>query len=116
MAGRLVDLIDFREFIEGVQTNRRQRAAWWALIVGVVTALPAAGPKGRRTVEAVLQTIEDQWAPSIAMLVELGMFPLVDLVNNGRERLRAKHRAMMVQAEGGGGSGHGDEDGALWGG
>jgi len=101
MASRLVGFVDFRDADSHSEVEKRQRLPWFQALVGSVRKASAYLPKVARTVEQVVEWIDQSIGPSLAMAMRFwhGDFsPLIGIIKGGESRLKPKHEAMLLAA------------------
>ena len=101
LSEHLVQLVDFRERLSGQRGDRSRRLEWFEAIVGAAAKAKMRHARPARTLEEVEAWLKQQVAPTLATVVEghggdLGY--VVDLLEDGRRRQKARHRALLASA------------------
>jgi len=99
---RLVGFVDFRDQ-DHSETEKRNRCDWYRELVGMAKKATAYLPKAARTVEEVIEWLDNTVGPSLAVVVKVwgGDFgPLGEIIRRGRARWKPKHQAMVAAAVG----------------
>ncbi len=97
IAGLIHGYVSFREGVE-TRTWRRATCKWWLVFLGQVEGCRLGSDPRIRTVASVRAWIENQCAPSIALVLadsggDLGW--LREVAMRGRDRMSARHLAML---------------------
>lgn len=100
VAAVLYSYLDFKEASSSDSNRWRwETCDWWAQFVGACSKLRLTINRVARTVEQVRHWLTHQVAPSLAMLLRVaGPGAIRMLLEDGKERLRPKHRAMLALA------------------
>jgi len=99
MASRLVGFVDFRDVDSHSEVEKRQRLPWFQLLVGLAKKASAYPPQVARTVEEVVNWLDKAIGPSLAVAMAFwqgDIGPLTDIIRDGKQRWKPKHRAMLV--------------------
>jgi len=103
MASRLVGFVDFRDVESHSEVEKRERAPWFQMLVGLARKASAYLPKAARTVDELVDWLDNAVGPSLAVVVKVwgGDFgPLGEIIRRGRDRWKPKHQAMVAAAAG----------------
>lgn len=97
LIGVLVNTLDFRIPDEDDSNRSRWgRAAWWRDFIGIVGAVSVSIKAKLRTAGDSMRWLDSQCATSIAIVAEVfGEGALKILLEDGRERLNSRHRAII---------------------
>jgi len=101
MASRLVGFVDFRDIDSHSEVEKRQRVAWFQLLVGLTRKASAYLPKVPRTVDQLVDWLDKAVGPTLAVAMSSwrGDFaPLGEIIRRGRDRWKPRHQAMVVAA------------------
>ena len=100
-ASRLVGFVDFRDASSHSEVEKRTRLSWFSKLVANVVKSSAYLAKVPRTVEAVVNWIDQQIGPSLAIAVKWfggDMLKLRDIVDYGEQRFKPRHKRMLAAA------------------
>jgi hypothetical protein len=98
-AGRLVQFVDFRDRGADGTVTRCPRVPWFETLVGQAKKALAYLPKPPRTVGEVEEWFRKYCAPMAAVLLKVGGGDwLVDMMEDGRQRWRGRHRVLVAAA------------------
>lgn len=95
-------LKNYLAFIDPSSDSNKARwavSSWWEKFLGAVERLKLTVKKAERTIEQVREWFEKQVSPSLALIfMSAGgdLDYLVDLVTQGKKRLKPRHMAMLV--------------------
>jgi phage replication initiation protein len=99
VAGVLRGLIEFKEAGSHSQRERWETAPWWEMFLQWASKVRLGASPAKRTIEQVKQWLTQQVAPSIALILmeaEGDFAPLFDLAQEGKQRLKPRHYAMVA--------------------
>jgi hypothetical protein len=97
-ASRLVQFVDFRDRCDETRVAACERSGWFQSLVGQAKKALAYPPKAARTVAQVDAAFRRQWAPMVAVLVEVsgGSWDFFhDVIAEGRRRWRGRHLVLV---------------------
>lgn len=101
--GILRGYVEFKDKNSDSNPSRRKPLDWWLKIVGDVKKVKVANVKTERTISKSVDWIDNQVAPSLAVLKKFygARWPdlLNDFIEHGNSRLRALHLAMLKGKE-----------------
>lgn len=101
--GILRGYIEFKDRNSDSNPSRRTNLDWWDKIIGDVSKVKASKVKSERTISKVHDWVDNQVAPSLAVLKdfygERWHDVLADCMKNGKSRWKAPHLAMLKGKE-----------------
>ncbi len=100
----LVQVVDFRERSGRRRGDRSRRLGWFEAIVGGATKATLRYPRPARTLEEAETWIWEQVAVTLATVVEArggDLDYVANLLEDGRRRQKARHRALLGESTGG---------------
>jgi len=104
---RLLGYVDFREEASHSEVEKRRRLSWFQELVKGVSKASAYLPKVPRTIEQLVDWIDQSIGPSLAVAARMwgavslqplfdgGLGQLAGIIANGEQRWKPRHRAMM---------------------